>query len=486
MDYDVLVIGAGVVGTAIARELSKYKLRTCVIEKEEDVCSETSKANSGIVHAGYDADPGTLKAKLNVLGAAMIRELSEELDFPFKENGSMVIAINDNEGGAPDPEASAIRMDKLQELLERGKKNGVKGLKIISGDEAREIEPALSDAVEAALLVPTGGIVCPFLMTVAFAENAAENGVEFRFLEKVKSVIKDYEDGDNWKVITDKGIYTSAAVINAAGVHSGEIHNQVSSDKIKILPRRGEYVLMDHDAAGLVEHTIFQLPTKNGKGVLVTPTVHGNLMVGPNATLLDDMEDTETTAEGIEEIKSKALLSVPGIPYNKTITSFAGIRATEEKKDFVIQETESGFFDAAGIESPGLSSAPAIGEMVAEMVVEKLGAVKKEEYKSTRKGFIKTVDMTDEEKAELIKEKPEYGRIVCRCENVTEGEIMDCINRPVGARSLDGVKRRVRQGMGRCQAGFCTPRTIEILARELGIPEEQVCKNRPGSELIYE
>lgn len=470
--FDVAVIGAGVVGASIARELSRYKLSTVVVERCEDVCSGTSKANSAIVHAGYDAVPGSLKAKFNVRGAELIRELSKKLDFDYRENGSMVISLS--------PEGHA----GLVTLLEKGEKNGVKDLEIISGDRAREIEPALSPEVVEALLVPHGAIVCPFLMTIAFAENAAENGAEFRFLEDVTGIMPD--DGRFILSVNGEEKYDVKYVVNAAGVYADKINNMVSARKLSITPRRGEYVLMDREVGGLVDHTIFQLPTKLGKGVLVTPTVHGNLLVGPNADPLEDKEDISVTADGMDEIKSKALLSVPSIPYNKMITSFAGLRAHESGNDFIIGEAEDcdGFFNAAGIESPGLSSAPAIGEYLAKLIAEKAGAQEKSDFIDERKGFIRITKLSPEERNVLIAERPEYGRIVCRCEEVTEGEIEDAIRRPVGARSLDGIKRRVRQGMGRCQAGFCTPKAIEILARELGISEEDVCKNIPGSEML--
>lgn len=470
--FDVAVIGAGVVGASIARELSRYKLSTVVVERCEDVCSGTSKANSAIVHAGYDAVPGSLKAKFNVRGAELIRELSKKLDFDYRENGSMVISLS--------PEGHT----GLMTLLEKGEKNGVKDLEIISGDRAREIEPALSPEVVEALLVPHGAIVCPFLMTIAFAENAAENGAEFRFLENVTGIMPN--DGRFILSVNGEEKYDVKYVVNAAGVYADKINNMVSARKLSITPRRGEYVLMDREVGGLVDHTIFQLPTKLGKGVLVTPTVHGNLLVGPNADPLEDKEDISVTADGMDEIKSKALLSVPSIPYNKMITSFAGLRAHESGDDFIIGEAEDceGFFNAAGIASPGLSSAPAIGEYLAKLIAEKAGAQGKSDFIDERKGFIRITKLSPEERNVLIAERPEYGRIVCRCEEVTEGEIEDAIRRPVGARSLDGIKRRVRQGMGRCQAGFCTPKAIEILARELGISEEDVCKNIPGSEML--
>ena len=471
-DYDVVIIGAGVTGCAVAMELARYDLKTCVIDKDEDVCSVTSKANSGIVHAGHDALPGTLKARLNVRGSAMIRELSGRLDFPFRENGSMVVATDDDDASR----------QGLEELLERGIRNGVEDLRIITGDEARAYEPNLSEDIKLALLVPHGGIVCPFLMTVAFAENAASNGTEFRFLTNVTGITRNAE---GYLLSTGAGDISTRAVVNCAGVYADIFHNMICPDRpIHITPRRGEYVLLDHDAGDITGHTIFRLPTVKGKGVLVTPTVHGNILVGPNAEDLEDKEDTSTTLDGMNYIRSKALESVPNIPYAKTITSFSGLRATEDGKDFIVGESADGFFDAAGIDSPGLSSAPAIGEMLAELISDKFGASPRRDHISTRKGFVRPMELSSEERAGLIHEDPAYGRIVCRCENVTEGEIRDAIRRTPGARSLDGIKRRVRQGMGRCQAGFCTQRTISILAEELGIPEEDICKNIPGSEIL--
>ena len=467
--YDVCIIGAGVVGCAVARELSRYELSVCVIEKEEDICSGTSKANSGVVHAGYDAMPGSLKAKFNVRGASLIRELSKTLDFHYRQNGSMVLCFDEAD------------MPALNELYERGIKNGVEQLSIISGDEARAIESALSDKVVAALLAPTAGIVCPFDMTAAFAENAAANGAEFEFLTEVSEIKRSDKC---FKLVTNKGELDAKYIVNAAGVYADGFHNSVSEDKIRIIPRRGEYVLLDREVGGLVDHTVFQLPGKFGKGVLVTPTVDGNLLVGPGADDTDDKEDTRTTADGTDSIKKRALQSVPNIPYGSVITGFSGLRAHESRGDFIIGEVADGFFEAAGIESPGLTSAPAIGEYLAEKIAEKSGAARKADFIEERKGIPRAAKLPPEERSKLIAENPAYGRIVCRCESVSEGEIIDAIRRVPGAVSLDGIKRRVRQGAGRCQAGFCTPAAMDILARELGVPMTSVTKNRPGSELI--
>lgn len=470
-NFDAVIIGGGVTGCAIARELSRYELRTALVEREEDVCSGTSKANSAIVHAGHDAVPGSAKARFNVEGNRMMGELARDLDFEFERNGSLILCFAEEDRPA------------LQELYDKGIKNGVPDLKIITGDEARAMEPNVSDAVVAALYAPTGGIVCPFGLTIALAENACDNGVEFIFNEEIKQVVKT-ENGYDLK--TEDGVIHTSYVVNAAGVYSDEIHNMVSGKKLHITPRKGDYCLLDKEAGNHVSHTIFQLPGKLGKGILVTPTIHGNLLTGPTAKNIEDKEATATTAEELAEIMEKGSVSVKNVPFRQVITSFSGLRAHEDGDDFIVGEAEDapGFFDAAGIESPGLTSAPAIGVYLAEKVAEKAGARKKAEWNGKRKGFVRPEKMTREERAALIKEHPEYGTIICRCEGVSEGEIMDAINRTLGAVSLDGIKRRVRQGMGRCQAGFCTPRTMEILARERGMKMEDICKNAPGSNML--
>lgn len=470
-DYDVIIIGAGVSGAASARELSRYKVKACVIEKEEDVCCGTSKANSAIVHAGYDAAEGSLMAKLNVRGNEMMEELSKELDFPFKRCGSLVICLNESD------------MPNLQALYERGVANGVKDLRIIGREEVLEMEPNVSDEVVAALYAPTAGIVCPFHMNIAFAENAYANGVEFRFNTEVQEIRK-LEEG--FELHTGKGIYTAKYVVNAAGVYADVFHNMVSEKKIHITPRRGDYCLLDKSAGKHVSRTIFALPGKYGKGILVTPTVHGNLLVGPTAIDVEDREGTNTTREGLDQVISKSGMSVKNIPMRQVITSFAGLRAHEDGHEFIIEEVEDakGFIDCAGIESPGLSSAPAIGVMVADILKEKMGLEEKEEFIATRKGILNPEELTKEERIALIKENPAYGNIICRCEMITEGEIIDAIRRPLGARSLDGVKRRTRAGMGRCQSGFCSPRTMEILARECNMSMFDITKSGGDSRIV--
>lgn len=451
--YDVIIIGGGVTGCAAAAELAKYQLDVCLLEKESDVCEGTSKANSAIVHAGFDAEPDTLKAKLNVRGNAMIAELSDKLDFAFKNNGAMVLCFEEE------------RLTDLEKLREKGEKNGVAGLEILSGDEARAREPRLSKEVKYALYAPTSGIVCPFEMTLAFAENAYANGVEFRLSTEVTAIEKNSE---GWKVTTDKGEISGRYIFNCAGVYADKIAEMANAGDFRIIPRKGEYMLMDKDAGGTVSHTIFQLPTKMGKGVLVTPTVHGNLLVGPTAEDIDDKENTSTTAGGLAEIRAKSALSVEGLPFGKVITGFTGLRAVGDTNDFIINEGAEGFFNAAGIESPGLTSAPAIAEMLREMLSKKTDLTPKTDHIDTREGVVHFAELSREEQNALIAKDPTYGNIVCRCETITEGEIRDAINRPLGAVTLDGVKRRTRAGMGRCQAGFCSPKTILLLAEKLG------------------
>lgn len=469
--YDVIIIGAGVSGAAVARELSRYRVKACVLEKEEDVCCGTSKANSAIIHAGYDAEPGTLKAWLNVRGNEMMEKLSEELDFPFKRTGSLVIC-RDEEG-----------MPALRRLYDKGIENGVPDLKILGREEVLKMESNVADDVYAALYAPTAGIVCPFSLNIALAENAYVNGINFRFDTEVQEIVR-IEKG--YEIHTDKGTFQTGYIVNAAGVYADKFHNMVSRKKIHITPRRGDYCLLDKNAGSHVGRTIFTLPTKYGKGVLVTPTVHGNLLVGPTAIDVEDKEGTNTTAAGLDEVITKAGQSVKDLPMRQVITSFAGLRAHEDGDEFIIGEPEDaqGFIDCAGLESPGLTSAPAIGEMIGGILREKLHLEEKDDFIAERKGILDPDTLTKEERAELIRREPAYGNIICRCEMVTEGEIIDAIRRPLGAKSLDGVKRRTRAGMGRCQSGFCSPRTMEILARELGISMADITKSGGASKLI--
>ena len=495
--YDVIVIGAGVSGCAIARELSRYELRTCVIEKEEDVCSGTSKANSAIVHAGFDAEPGSLKAKFNVEGSRRMEALSRELDFEYRKNGALVLCFDMRD------------RHKLDRLYEQGRKNGVEGLRIIEGEEIRAMEPRLTPEVCAALYAPESAIVCPFGLTIALAENAFDNGVDF-FTdtevinisspgEALQSLPEDMHEGsdigfgDNtdpktglYRIETSGGIFYTRFVVNAAGVYADRFHNMISRKKYHITPRKGEYMLLDKNAGHHVSHTIFQLPTMMGKGVLVTPTVHGNLLIGPTAADLEDREDTSTTSAGLSDVQRMSKLGVSGIPFSEVITSFSGLRAHEDGGDFVIGECEdaAGWFDALGIESPGLSASPAIGVFLAESIAAKAKAELKKEWNGQRKGILRAGELGETERAELIRRNPAYGEIICRCERISKGEILDAIHRSLGASSMDGLKRRVRSCMGRCQGSFCTPKLLEILAAETGRDVYKITKSGKGSELL--
>lgn len=470
---DVIIIGGGVVGCSVARELSRFDADILLLERGNDVSVGTSKANSGIVHGGYDAKPGTLKAKFNVAGNAMFDALARELDFPFKRNGSMVLCFDKADIG------------KLIELKEQGVKNGVQGLYIVEGYEAvKAMEPYVSENVVAALVVPNGGIVSPYEMTIAYAENAATNGVEFRFGSEVTAIDKI----DRGLQVTCADGFTAQAksVVNAAGVYADVINNMISPDKMHITARKGDYELLDKTCGYMASHTLFQMPTKMGKGVLVTPTCHGNILVGPTATDVTDKDDVATTPEELASAFDRALLTMPSLNRRNIITQFSGLRAHLDTDDFVIGESAAvkGLYNVAGIESPGLSSAPAIAVHVAEEIAKKLSLGKNANFVAERKGIPHFATLSDEERQKLVAENPLYGRIVCRCETVTEGEIVEAIRRKPGAVDMDGVKRRTRQGMGRCQAGFCTPRVMEILSRELGVPMTEVTKRGGNSQFV--
>lgn len=470
--YDAVIIGGGVIGCAVARYLSRFQGRFCLLERENDVCCGTSKANSAIVHAGFDAKAGTLMAKYNVLGSRMMPQLAKELDFPFRRNGSLVLCLAQED------------MPKLRALYENGIQNGVEGLEIIDARRLHEMEPNISDGAVAALWAPTGGIVCPFQMTVALGENAIHNGVEIYRNAEVTEVKRGKDN--TWQVVTKEDTLETRAVINAAGVYSGVFHNMVSRRKIHITPRRGEYLLLDKAAGETVHSTIFQLPGVLGKGVLVTPTVHGNLLVGPTAQDTDDFEGTNTTAQGLAQVREKADGSVKNLNFRQVITSFAGLRAHEDGHEFILGQPEdaAGFFDCAGIESPGLSAAPAIGQEIAAQVSGFLRLEEKPNFDPIRRGPVNPKSLSKEQWAALIEKEPAYGQIICRCEQVSEGEILAAIRSPLGARDLDGVKRRTRAGMGRCQGGFCAPRVMELLARELGMAQNAITKSGKNSRMI--
>lgn len=460
--YDVAIIGAGVVGGMAARALSAYDLKICILEKENDVAMGATKANSAIVHAGFDAKEGSLKAKLNVRGSEMMEQIADELGVKYKRNGSLVIGFNDED------------KQTIQDLYDRGNANGVKNLQILSQDELKALEPNISDNAVTALYAPTGAIVCPYELTVAAIGNAMDNGAEL----KCNFAVTKIEENENGYIIkSDKDSIAAKFVINAAGLYSDEIAKMVGDSSFTLSPRRGEYMLLDKECGDIVSHTIFRTPSKMGKGILVSPTVDGNLLCGPTSVDIDDKADTGTTAEGFAHIIREAGENVNGIPYNKTITSFCGLRAVGSTGDFIINSPKHGFINAAGIESPGLSSSPAIAEMLCEMIAEQGAELKrKADYQPIRKPMHYFREAGIEEKNRIIKENPSFGRVICRCETVTEGEIIEAIRTNPRATDLDGVKRRTRAQMGRCQGGFCLPYVTELIAREMGVPLERVTK----------
>ena len=460
--YDVVVIGGGVVGGMIARTLSRYSLKMCILEREHDVAMGASKANSAIVHAGFDAKEGSLKAKLNVEGSEMMEQVAKDLGVKYKRNGSLVVGFNEED------EAT------LKDLYERGVENKVRDLKLLTGDEVRKIEPSLSKDITCALHAPTGAIICPYDLTIAAIGNAMDNGAELKCGFEVKKIEK--VDG-KYIVSSDKEQVEAKYVINAAGLYSDVVAEMVGENDFDVHPRRGEYMVLDKTSGGLVGHTIFRTPSKMGKGILVSPTVDGNLLLGPTSVDMEDKEDKSVYAEGISAIRQSAGECVDGINYGDVITSFTGLRAVGSTGDFIINSPKENFINAAGIESPGLSASPAIAEYVLGMLKDMGFAYPENKgYNGKRKSNHYFRDLSTEEKNEIIKKDPAYGKIVCRCETVTEGEIIDVIRRNPKPTDVDAIKRRTRSGMGRCQGGFCGPYVVEILSRELGIPYEKVTK----------
>lgn len=470
--FDVLIIGAGISGTTIARELSKYNVKVGVIDRDTDVSNGSTKANSAIVHGGYDAKEGSLMAKYNVLGNEMYEELCKEMSVPFKKNGSLVLAFDKED------------LFHIEELYERGVKNGVKGLKVINSDELREIEPFVADEAIGALYCDRAGIVSPWELAEALIDNAVENGVEL-FLESEVLGIEKIENG--FLVKTDKNDLKGKVIINCAGVNADIVNNMIAPKTFEINPRKGEYFVLDKSQGKRVNTTIFQCPSKLGKGILVTPTVHGNLLVGPDAQDVLDRDDLSTETKNLDYIKFKGSHSIKGINFKENIRTFSGMRAEPSTGDFIIGESEVlGFINVAGIKSPGLTAAPAIALDIVK-IVESKGLLK-----GKKENFIKArehkmfMELSSEEKNNLVKKDSRYGRVICRCEMITEGEIVDAIKRPVKATTIDAVKRRCRPGSGRCQGGFCGPRVQEILARELKMDIKDIILDRKDSYVLVE
>lgn len=470
--YDVIIIGCGITGAAAAFELSKYRLKVVVLESENDVAQGATKANSAILHAGYDPKPGTLMAKLNVRGVELARDLCAKLDVPYRQNGAMVLGFSEEDKVT------------LQELYDRGITNGVKELKIISGDEAREMEPNLAPEVVAALHIPTSAVCLPWEYCLALAETAVNNGVEVYLEHQVTGLTKTEE---GWKVSTNQGDFETRYVINAAGIFSGDVQNMVAPADWHIETARGEYFLLDKGEGHRVDHTIFQCPSKVGKGVLVSPTVHGNLIVGPDSCPVEGL-DVSNTAKGLSFVRITAMRSVPSVDFRQSIRNFAGVRAHGTTGDFIIGGVEGapGFFNAAGICSPGLSSAPAIAEYLVGLMGEAgLELEKKADFKCERR-CVRFRLLPDSQKSAIVEKDPSFGRVICRCETITEGEILAAIHSPIPPRSVDGVKRRAGSGLGRCQGGFCGPRVLELLCRELGCDPSEILQDRSGSYMLVE
>ncbi len=470
--YDITIIGAGIAGCYIARELARYKLSIALLDRENDVSDGQTKANSAIIHAGYDAHVDTLMGKLNARGNPMFDRVCEELDVPLQRTGSLVLAFDDEQ------------LPILRELYENGSALDIPGLEILSPSETKRIEPNVVDSIKGSLYAETAGIIGPWELAIALTENAIDNGADLKLNHEVTAIEK-LDEG--FVIRTGGGDVESRYVINAAGLYADVINDMVAEPFFEINPKRGQYYLLDKNAGGLVNTVVFQCPTKAGKGVLVSPTVHGNVIVGPDAENLESREDVRTTGNRLEYVREMAAKSIKDIPYHYNITTFAGIRAEPSTKDFIVAESKNvkGFINVAGIKSPGLSSSPAIAEDVVEIVREIAGGLEeKPDFNPRRRPLARFHELSDSEKAELIRENPRFGRIVCRCETVTEGELIDVIHRSCGARTVDGVKRRARPGTGRCQGGFCSPRVIEILARELGVDLSDITKDSERSYIL--
>ena len=485
MTYDVAIIGAGVIGSALFRELGKYRLSRVLIEKENDVALGSSRANSAIVHAGYDPPTGSLMARFNVAGNRMYPKLCEELSVPFRLNGSLIVALTDDE------------LPQLQALYENGTKNGVEGLEIIGAEAVHALEPNLKESIRGALVAPTGGIVGSYEFTTALAENGVANGGDVRLSSEVVKIEKFNDEGGLADDLTKRGGYFRVTfksgesvdaryVVNAAGVYSDAVQQLIGKKRFSVTPRKGEYYILDKRQGGIVDRTIFMCPSKLGKGVLISPTVHGNLLVGPDAQDGEDKEDVSTTRKGLDFVRDMSKLLSDRVDFSDSVRNFAGLRALPSGKDFIIEMDPDvdAFLNLAGIKSPGLTSAPAIAEYAIELLANAGLDFKENPDFNPNRTEIRFADLTNEEKASLVKKDPRYGRVICRCEQITEAEIVDSIRRPLGARTLDGVKRRCRPGSGRCQGGFCGPLVLDILARELGVSREEIDKDKTGSYIL--
>jgi len=466
---DVLVVGCGIIGTAAAYELSRYNLKVKAIDRLNDIAGETTSANSGLIHAGFDPEPTTLMARLNVRGSELTRVLCEKLDIPYKQNGAFVLGFN------KDDEAV------INKLYHNGVENKIEGLEVISGDKAREMEPRLSKEAVCALSVPSAAVVSPWDFAVALAETAARNGVKFSLHTEVTGISAI---NGGYSVTTSNGEIQTKAIVNAAGLYADDVHGFLKKPDFKILPARGQYYLLDKSAGNVVSRTIFQCPNKYGKGIMVTPTVHGNLLIGPSYDNVELRSDVDTDPQTLEYVWQTAAKSIPGLNRRENIRNFSGVRAISDVDDFIIREANKGFFDLAGIKSPGLSSAPAIAEeLISLMKTSGFKLSLKENFIDKRR-VIRFRYADKLKRTEIIRENPAYGRIVCRCESITEGEILDAFKSPIPPTTVDGIKRRCHAGMGRCQGGFCSPRIIDLISKHYHISPKAVLKDYDGSYII--
>ncbi len=466
--YDVAIIGCGITGASCAYYLSRYNLKIAIIEKHNDVCMETTRANSAIIHAGYDPEPNTLCAKYNVRGNELAGEICKKLSVAYKQIGSLVVAFSDEE------------MKTVEKLFERGKANGVPGVRIVEQKELREMEPFISEEALGALYAPTAAIVNPWEYGVAMAETAVRNGADLFLNTNVENI----ENADGvWKIKTNGGEFEAKYVVNAAGVWADDITSLVAKPDYKINPSAGEYYLLDKSEGNRANHVIFQCPNENGKGVLVSQTVHGNLIVGPNA-VESAKDDTSTKTASLDFVREKAVKSIPSINFRENIRNFTGVRANADTGDFVIKFSAENFLDLAGIKSPGLSAAPAIAEGAVEMLAEKGLVLEEKSDFIDKREHIRFKELSNEEKNMLINDNPAYGRVVCRCETITEGEILSALASPIPPVSLDGIKRRAGTGMGRCQGGFCGPKIVEIMSNFKNTDYESILQDDTGSYIL--
>ena len=470
---DVLVIGAGVVGCAIARELSKYQIKVLVVDKNEDVGGEASKSNSAIIHTGYDAPPGTLESELVVAANPMFELLSKQLDVPYAKIGAILPAFTDEQ------------FEQLPALKEKAFKNRVYDVEYLTGEQLLKMEPNLNPEVKAGLYIPRENIIDPFLLVVGYAENARQNGVEFLLNTKITGI--KTENGKVTGAKTTAGEIEAAYIVNASGLYCDEVAAMVGKNDYTVNPRKGQFYILDKNTSCKVNHIILPIPTKETKGKLVCPTIHGNMLIGPTAEDLQDKQDYSTTAEGLASVETDARRLTPGVNLRDAITQYSGLRANRNPEGLHVDTYEDvkNYVNLSGVRSTGLTASISLGKYVVRTLIHiGMPASFNPNFNPIRKGIPRFHEMNREEQDTLIRMNPLYGRVVCRCETITEGEIVNAIHRPIPARSVDAVKRRLRAGMGRCQGGFCGPKVLEILARELNVPTEQVLKNHPGSYMI--